>query len=234
MKVRFRSPGVLPTLAAIMGIVVTLAAARWQFDRAEFKTGLKRDYESRQRSSVVDLNSNPVAAAEMVRYRKVSAAGHFMPKDTIFLDNRIRNGIAGYEVITPLALTPGVGVVLVNRGWLPWQAQRNELPKIDTPSGIVTVKGTAVIPTSKILELSDATVEGSIWQNLVLSRYREAFGLNVMNFVIEQESTAADGLLRDWVAPGFGVRVHQSYAVQWLLFASLIVIFYVYFAFFKR
>lgn len=234
MKVRPRIPSLLPTIAAVLGLAITLSAAYWQFGRASYKASRQQDYQQRQSEKPVSLNAAGAVAAGFVEFRKLTASGRFLSEHTIFLDNRTRDGIAGYEVVTPLRLSNGTGLVLINRGWVRAGRERSDLPRVDTPDGEVLVTGTAVEPTSRILELSGQTIQGKVWQNLVLSRYREVHGLNVMDFVIQQEDELNDGLLRRWSPPGFGVRTHQSYAAQWLIFASLIVIFYVYYGYIRR
>jgi len=102
------------------------------------------------------------------------------------------------------------------------------------PNGVVTVVGTAIVPGRGALELSDEIIEGRVWQNLILSRYREQQQLDILDFVIQEESDKDDGINRKWAAPGFGIETHQSYAVQWLLFATLIIFFYFYYGFIRK
>ena len=232
MKQPLRWPGWVPTLAAVLGLLLTLSAARWQFGRVAYKEQLAADYAARQSAQVVRLGTAEEPAD--IRFRRIQATGEFLPEHTIYLDNRVRNGVAGFEVVTPLRPTNGSEAVLVNRGWIAHGRDRRVLPAIETPAGSVTVIGTAVVPPEHVYELSTATVEGRIWENLVLSRYRRAFRLEVRDFVIEQQNDLGDRLLRQWAAPGFGIERHKSYAAQWLLFAALIAFFYVYHGFLRR
>jgi surfeit locus 1 family protein len=234
VKVRLRHPGWIPTLAAIVGLGITLSAAYWQFGRAASKEQLQQDYQASQSARPLNLETQRVSRGAEIIFRKVTASGIYLDEHTIYLDNRTRDGVAGYEVVSPLRLSDGSATVLVNRGWIRGAAERSTLPKVDTPATLVKVTGTAMVPSDRILELSAETVEGVVWQNLVLSRYEQVHGLNVMDFVIQQEDALDDGLDRRWTPPGFGVRTHQSYAVQWLLFATLIIIFYVYYGFLRR
>jgi surfeit locus 1 family protein len=234
MKVRTRYPGWLPTLAAVIGLAVTLSAAYWQFGRAAYKEQLQHEFRLRQEAPPVVVETANALPDTEIALRKVTVTGRYLAEHTIYLDNRLRDGIAGYEVVTPLSTGTAAAVVLVNRGWIRAAAERNVLPQVDTPAGPVTVTGTAVVPSGRILELSDQTVEGAVWQNLVLPRYREMHRLDVTNFVIQQEDALEYGLDRRWAEPGFGVRTHQSYAVQWLIFAILIIIFYAYYGFLRR
>jgi len=70
-------------------------------------------------------------------------------------------------------------------------------------------------------------VEGKVWQNLTLERYRDAFPLALQPVVIQQESPLDDGLVREWDAPDLGVDKHRGYAFQWLALALTILVFYI-------
>ena len=226
-------PGWIVSIAALAALALTLSASYWQFGRADFKKSLSQQYLARQAMAPVDLNLG-VPTADQVSYRKVRVAGTYRPDKAIFLDNKLRAGAAGYEIVVPLRIGASKQHVLVNRGWVVRERERHQLPQLDVPAGLVNVSGTAVLPGRGALELSDEVIEGRVWQNLNLARFAEKQGLSIFDFVIQEESNRSDGINRDWAAPGFGVSTHQSYAVQWLLFSALIVFFYVYYGFIRR
>ena len=76
------------------------------------------------------------------------------------------------------------------------------------------------------LELTDAVIEGRIWQNLTIERYRNAMPIAIQPFVIRQESSLDDGLTREWRAPDVGIDKHYGYAFQWFALAATILVFY--------
>ena len=117
--------------------------------------------------------------------------------------------------------------VLVNRGWVAAGARRDSPPRIQTPAGVETVEGIAVVPSSRILELDAKTEEGMVWQNLVLARYAKWSGLKLQPIVLQQTSDAADGLVRAWARPDVGTAKHSGYAFQWYALAITILVFYV-------
>lgn len=228
-----RAPGWVPTGAAILGLALTLSAAHWQFGRATEKSVLRQQYLERQALPPLDLRTD-VPSLEAVSYRKVRVSGRFVADKAILLDNRLRAGAAGYEIVVPLQISGSSRHILINRGWVVRGRERSDLPVIDVPMGEVTIAGTAVVPGPGALELSEQIVEGRVWQNLNIPRYRERQQLDVLDFFVNEESDREDGLDRKRPEPGFGIRTHQSYAVQWLLFAALIIFFYVYYGFFGK
>lgn len=233
MKRVSRYPGWVPTLAAILGLSLTLSASYWQFGRAREKAELRQQYQLRQAMPPLDLRAG-VPSLETVSYRKVLVTGRFEAEKAILLDNKLRAGAAGYEIVVPLRISGSDRHVLINRGWVERGRERSDLPVIDVPEDVVRIIGTAIVPGRGALELSDEIVEGRVWQNLNLSRYRERQQLDILDFVVNEESEQDDGIDRNRQEPGFGIRTHQSYAVQWLLFATLIIFFYLYYGFFRK
>jgi cytochrome oxidase assembly protein ShyY1 len=98
------------------------------------------------------------------------------------------------------------------------------------------VTGTIVKPGFGALELSENTVDGEIWQNLDLSRYRLRTSLNVLNYVIQVEGAENfdTQFERTWPKRSFGIETHLSYAGQWLFFSFMTLFFYIYYGFIKQ
>jgi surfeit locus 1 family protein len=206
-------------------MAVAIALGHWQMDRAAEKQGLRETLEQRGRAAAVHVSGTPLDAAD-IDLRRVEARGRFEPKAAVFIDNRIYRGAPGYHVIMPLRIGDGPMHVLVNRGWVAAGPDRRSPPKIATPEGEVAVTGLALVPTGRFLELSTKVAEGNVWQNLLIERYRQATRLEVQPFVIEQDSAADDGLVRDWPAPDVGIHKHYGYAFQWFALAATLFVFY--------
>ena len=162
-----------PALAAVAGIAVTVALGNWQLGRAAEKRELKARLEAQAAQPAINLTAAELAARD-VELRRVEAHGVFDPRHAVFIDNRVHRGVAGYEVVMPLKLEGSDRYVLVNRGWVARTADRAELPRVATAQGTVTVRGIAMVPRKRTLELSDHVMEGAIWQNLTIERYRAA------------------------------------------------------------
>lgn len=230
MPARYRlQPRLVTTLAAAAGIAVTLALAYWQLNRAHEKEGRAAQLEALAKTPPVSLAAAE-ARAEDIEWRQVTVSGRFEPRYGVLIDNRIRRGVAGYHVVMPLEIGGAGGstgrYVLVNRGWIAGNPERARLPEVRTPAGTVEIAGLAVTPSRRFLELSSRVAEGSVWQNLTLERYREAFPLALQPVVIQQESPLDDGLAREWDPPNHGVDKHYGYAFQWLALALTILVFY--------
>lgn len=226
MPVRYRfKPRLFATLAAAAGIAATLALANWQLGRAHEKEAARTRLEARVAHPPVALTTTEVQAGD-VEWRRVTVRGRFEPKYAVFLDNRVLRGVAGYHVVMPLAISGGERHVLVNRGWIAGTRDRNRLPQVKTPEETVEVTGLAVVPGRRFLELGNGVVEGNVWQNLTLERYRRAVPIALQPVMVQQESALDDGLVRAWDKPDLGIEKHYGYAFQWLALAVTILVIY--------
>ena len=218
-------PGLATSVAAAAFIALTVSLGNWQTRRAEDKLELSRKIEQSNREPVLSIPSTRIVAVEFER-RRVSARGRFVARATLFLDNKVLRGVAGYHVLTPLALEGGDLHVLVDRGWIP-AGDRSRLPGVPTPEGLQTIEGIALMPSRRYIELAPEAASSPLRQNLVLEREEKRLAVKLQPFVIEQTSDAQDGLAREWERSDTGVERHRSYALQWYSFAVLAAILYV-------
>ena len=221
---RFR-PTFWASAAALVGVAVTIALGFWQLDRARQKEEAAARQEQLDRVQPVRIEGADVSVAAL-ESRQVEAFGRFEPEGVVWLDNRVRNGIVGYEVVMPLRVRSTGARVLVDRGWTAGTGDRSRMPEVTTPVEDIRVSGRAVVPGKRIFELGADVVEGRVWQNLTVERYRTRIGIAVLPIMIEQANDTADALLREWPAPDRGADVNRSYAVQWFALAALVAVVY--------
>ena len=212
------------SIAAVAGIALTLALGQWQIGRAEYKESLQARYDALSREPAIKVGGEPLDR-DGILLRRVEVRGEYAPKFTVFVDNRIHRHQPGFHVATPLRIAGSQRYVLVNRGWVASPRDRS-LPAVSTPAGEQVVQGIAVGYSERYLELSTKVAEGNVWQNLVFERFRQATGLELQPFVIQQENAADDGLVREWSRPDLGRNTHLAYAFQWYALSLAIFIYY--------
>ncbi len=225
----WRAPGPVPIVAALVVVAVTCALGNWQLRRAHDKIDRAGRQAALAAQAPVDLHASLSDAAQLAD-RHVRARGSFDADRTVLLDNRPHgNGTdsrAGFLVLTPLRLADG-GNVLVLRGWLPRDAQdRMRIAPFATPSGEVTVEGTALASVPRVYSLGqDAAAEAGrkIRQNIDLAAFARETGAPLLPIVVEQSSNNGDGLARDWAPADSGAERHYGYAAQWFGLAALTV-----------
>src|SRR5204863_1129934 len=121
------------------------------------------------RSGPLDLAAADGDGATML-YRTVHGAGEYDVAHAVLIDNRVRGGRPGYEVVTPLKLEKSNRYVLVDRGWVAQGPTRKQLPSVQTPVGVIEIVGRATVPSKRYLELKADNGEGSLRQNLHIVR----------------------------------------------------------------
>lgn len=218
------------TTAAILVAALTFSLGQWQLRRAAQKQNLQLAIEAQSNQFI--LNAQDLALEKnslAVVHRRATLKGIWRAEHTVFLDNRQMNGKPGFIAITPLVLDGTGQIILVQRGWaLRNFADRTKLPDIQTPVGLVTVRGRIAPPPSKLYEFKGAE-SGRIRQNIDISAFSREIALPLMPVSMIQTGPANEGLLRDWAAPNVGIDKHYGYAFQWFGLCALMVGLYVWF-----
>lgn len=210
--------------AAAAACAAGIGLGNWQAGRAADKRALGAQLERALAAPPLEVAAERIDPKDVVM-RYVAARGRFVEEHTIYLDNKLRRGRPGYEVVTPLRLD-GI-CVLVNRGWLAAGRTRDVLPVVSTPREEVRVEGLALERLPHALELGAAPGRAKVRQNLDVASFEQETGLRFQPIVIEQHSAAPDGLVREWPRPDAGVEKHQSYALQWYSLAGLAAVLFV-------
>lgn len=215
----------MTTIAAALFIALTASLGRWQVNRAAEKADRQALLEARMAESPLRL-TGPVATHEALLYRRVSVAGEWLAARQVFVDNQVRDGRAGFTVVTPLRIDGSTAAVLVNRGWIARNAAYPRPPEVALPAGRVEVTGLATRPPARYLELSGDTIAGAVWQNLSIERFAAHTGLTVLPVVILQDAPAA-GLAAVREKPDAGIAKHQEYALTWFALATLALVLWI-------
>jgi surfeit locus 1 family protein len=220
MPLRFR-PRLIPTLAAAATIAVTLHLSQWQWGREREKLELQGLYEARGALPVFPLeDGNQIGE---LQFRKVSVKGEYVGAKQIYLDNKVLDGKVGYHVVTPFRLNGGNAHVLVNRGWIPRGRDYPNPPAAEPPAGVLNVEGMATLPARRFLELSEANVQGRVWQNLTFERASKNLDINVLPLLV-LATKPAPGLKPVVEVPNAGAEKHRGYAIQWLALSAAVFI----------
>lgn len=206
----------VPALLILLVMAVTIRLGFWQRDRAHQKEALQANIERYEHAPAQPVSAQPIELRS-IEYHRVRAIGRFMPQHVVYLDNRQYRDQPGFYVVMPLALAGG-GYVLVNRGWIPRNADvRTAIAPYRTPTGDVTIEGIARANASRAFELGQggSAAHQQIRQNVDVAAFSKETGLALQPFVIEQTSDDGDALVRDWPVPATGVETNYGYMFQW-------------------
>jgi len=220
-QLRFQPP-LVPTVAALVTLVMTVHLGNWQRGRVAEKTQLQASLDLRVVEPPLHVDGELVVERDV--FRRAIARGVYDAAGQIFLDNKSEGATVGYHVVTPLFIDGTTSVLLVNRGFVPRSAAYPQPPFVGVPAGLVEVRGMLSLPTAKFLELGEQSpVQGSVWQNLTIERYRQRTGRHVAGLMLLANPTDA-GLTHISERPDAKVAKHVEYMLTWYSLATTVVV----------
>ncbi|MBX3144692.1 MAG: SURF1 family protein [Trueperaceae bacterium] len=208
----------------------------WQLGRLE----QRREYNARQTAmmvaSSIHLREALEVPAELPEFRTVSASGEYLPGAEVLLRGRAYDTRPGFHVLTPLVLDESAGewageLLLVDRGWVPFEFDEVPVLVATPPAGPVTVSGRLRAPTHPPEGASAALAPrdpptGTLVQSYYVDVVRLAGqmpGELVPAFVeLASQSPAQTGEHPIIVpSPALTEGSHFGYLIQWFSFAAV-------------
>ena len=224
------SPTLWPSLAAALLIPAGVALGLWQLDRAEEKRVL---YEAFERDGEpMAIGDLPGAGADDL-YRPVVGQGRYLADRQVLVDNINRGGQPGLFVLTPFQPDIGGPLVLVNRGWVPAPAFRDERPEVAVSDQDRTLRGRlARLPQPAIrLGRDPQALERGAWPRVTVypefDRIAAALDRELVPWTIWLDPDQPDGYRRDFSPAAYGPARHLAYAVQWFALALMTFIYWI-------
>jgi cytochrome oxidase assembly protein ShyY1 len=193
----------------------------WQLDRA----GQKQRMLDSWKQEALNLSWPELVARGLDSGRPVVLTGRYGPQ-TWLLDNRTRDGLSGYEVITAFYPVEGPPV-LINRGWIKAPRTRDQLPDIATPEGLDKLAGRlSDYPVPPVLASSKDVKQG--WPRRVQSLPASVAEKDVSGLpgaMVKLSGRDQPGAFRaDWAPDIMGPQTHYGYATQWFALAAALTI----------
>lgn len=214
-------PKFLLLVCAVLPITIT--AGFWQLDRAEQKR-LILD-EQRIARSVPSRELETVSFSELKNYLKASIEGEWAEAQFL-LDNRMRSGRVGYEVIRILERENNLPI-LVNLGWVEASSNRNELPDVQSVSGKHRIEGYLYRASQEALVLAEQQWQQS-WperlQAIDFQLIEERVNQELYPYVLRISVESPLAYRADWSIEQSDPQMHLGYAVQWFLMSFTLVL----------
>ena len=218
-------------------LAVLLYLGLWQVQRHFWKADLLEKLQTRSEAAPKSLTPDMVApgaglaeALNKLEFQRVNVTGEFLHDKELYLLNRSLNGNPGLHVITPLRQLDG-GVVLIDRGWVPFE-KRNPPERMDGQiTGTVTVEGILRLMKGQGSFTLDNEPKKNTWFYWDAAQMVAATGNDSLSpyyiLAAKNESAATFPIGSQWT---LDIRnYHIEYAITWLsLFFALIIIYVVY------
>jgi len=229
---RQRSAAARAALAvcAALAFAGFFALGTWQVERRAWKLDLIARVEQRVHAPAAEAPGPerwPQINAAADEYRRVRLAGIFLHDKETLVQASTRLG-AGFWVLTPLQATDG-GIVLVNRGFVPFEAQERPSRKATEPQGETTVTGLLRItePNGGFLRKNEPAT--GRWFSRDVQAIAAARGLgNVAPYFVDADAApSSSGAAPAWPAGGLTViafpNSHLVYAFTWYGLALMVL-----------
>ncbi|KMN17416.1 SURF1 family protein [Pseudomonas weihenstephanensis] len=222
-------PGLVPTLVVAMLLPMLVLLGFWQLQRAEQKRQLLDTYAQHRNAaplSVEQLLSSPEPA-----FRRVHLRGHLDAQHSLLLDNRIRDGKVGVELLQPFQDLASGQWLLLNRGWIEWPSRRTP-PVFSTPDQLLELEGWVYASPGAPFQLHADPTQAH-WPRLITAVFPARLWAELGRSGSAEEIRIQPGPVAyqaDWsvIATGMGPEKHTAYAVQWFAMALALCGLYLY------
>jgi len=208
-------------------LTLFVSAGIWQLGRAGQKHDLNAAFSA---GTLTEVIGQLVADADAndYRFRRFQLQGRYDTERQILLDSIVEGGRIGYQVLTPFHSDGKT--VMVNRGWLPADSDRNVLPSIDVGGDERSIKARLNRFPVPGMRLEASPPLAGEWPQRLLFPDRAAIvaALNeeVPDYQLLLDADEADGFERNWRAVDVGPERHYGYAFQWFAFATMALVIY--------
>jgi len=222
------SPGIVPTIVTLLIVYAMVTLGQWQYEKGEYISNQQDKINERRHLLPVGIEELPLAQEDRI-FVPVMVSGSFDTERHFYFDNRIVNGVAGYDIFTPFRMDDG-NVILVNRGWLKQGRTRQDLPEFETVSSRVRLRALMDRPPSKDFLLAE-NVHGNLSWPMVLQyvdtqEISGMLGYEVMPMVLRLDKDADHGFYREIPVLKLDSAKNTGYAFQWYaMLAALLVIY---------
>jgi surfeit locus 1 family protein len=210
-----------PGVAALVGL------GTWQLERLEWKTALISEIEARASAPAVSLPDpgRPVDL-ERLAFTRVAASGRFLHEHEMLVVAKVREGLPGAHVVTPLVLGDG-RAVLVDRGWVPQQRRDPATRTQGQVAGEVRVDGLLRGPQRGNWFTPDNRPGKSVWFSIDPVAMARAAGLAPLPYYVEAGPAANPGGLPVGGHAALDIRnEHLHYAITWYALACGLLVVY--------
>jgi surfeit locus 1 family protein len=213
-------------LLAVVAVIVFVSAGFWQLRRLD-----ERQERNAQIEAVADLPPVDVARAtpdDLVPWRSIEASGTWVVDEQVVVRGRSLDGQAGFHVATPLLLDDG-RALMVNRGWVPVTlVDTDDVVDVDTPTGTVTITGRLRESERAVGLAAEDPADGvlAVVSRVDVARLDAQTEAELLPLFAELVDDDATGLPTPVREPDLGEGPHLSYAVQWFLFAGVVIVGY--------
>lgn len=204
---------ILFTLIAITCIVIMFFLGFWQLDRKYQKEQRLSQIDQRQHANALTIDDVVDQPQNFVDF-PVVVTGE-LGQQTFFIDNRIKNGMVGYEILAPIFTN--YGTVMINLGWVPGTGMRSQLPSVQLPNRD-EFDGVLYVPSDNVM-ISETNFDYGrfpvLMQQIDFNEIAKHLGRDVLPFTVRLAPNQDENFIREWQVVVMAPERHLGYAIQW-------------------
>ena len=218
------------TLATVLLLPTLLSLGFWQLERGDEKAELIARLEERRLEPPMSLAATMRLPTQDLADRQVVFTATFDEDNYVLLDNRLRDGRFGYEVVAFVSVgdaSAGALIAPLNLGWIEGDRSRMTTPSPQLPVGEHRVHGRIYQSAGEAFLLGDNAFpvqRPAVVQQLTLARWeesmRETLGRPVFPHEVRALPTEPTAFSAEWAVVNQTPAKHRGYAVQWFTMAA--------------
>jgi surfeit locus 1 family protein len=232
----FRRPLIFVTILVLIASVVMIRLGIWQLDRLEGRRAFNAQVLSQIDEPPLPLTSEIVSGdLEALEFRTVQIAGQYDLASTLVLGNQVWDEQLGVHLLTPLKIDGSEAVILVDRGWIPFEDWQNRKLAAYDKSGSVAMEGMLRVSQSKLglrdcLDESAGEAPFQVWclhlADIAAHLPNDLLPVYLIQAPVgEQTAPPYRAIPQIEISEG----PHLSYAIQWFTFSAILLIGYPFF-----
>lgn len=208
-------------------VTIFVILGTWQLSRGDVKGDIEQAINNQEEEFITV--SLPLNDIESWRYKRIKLMGDYKVGKQFLLDNQIRDGRTGYNVLTPLFVEESNTWVLIDRGWVAQGVTRSDLPNVDFEASQGTITGRVYVPYDEAYSLGGiADGEDLHWPRRIqfvdYSQLATRLGETLQPFTLRLDAQEPNGYRRDWAENNLSSQKHYGYAFQWYAMAFAVVV----------
>lgn len=165
------------TVLTIVGVAILCSLGFWQFARLQWKQELISTINAEYGvdSAAVHLSAKDIM--QPVLFKRGQIFGQYHHDKEIRISSRVHESIPGYHIVTPFSLDGGA-IILVNRGWIPIEEERNDDFLVRRPTGHVTLLGGLREPQGTSSFVPHNNPENDVWYRIDIQQIETVRGVS--------------------------------------------------------
>lgn len=212
------------TVVVVAAALVMVRLGLWQYDRHHERAAVNAAIATALAQPPIAIEALLALPDAQRAYRPVTVTGTYTAEQILWR-NREYAGATGFHILTVLSRADGPAV-LINRGWIPYQAGSGDdwQTRFPPPAGEITVSGVWYRDTA-IDDLSRETNPRK-WFRIDAAAISAVTGVALLPGMIQIQP---DAQTTDTTSPrpvatvDGGLGSHLGYTVQWFSFAVILL-----------